>query len=129
MDNAFGMRCIQRVGNLNPKIQHLAGAQGLAFYQFLQRLPFEQLHGNEVAPRILAHVIDSADIRMVQCRSRARFALQAFGGQMIESQLGGEKFQRYTASQARVLGLVDDSHAAVAELVQYLVVRNCLASH
>ena len=43
----------------------------------LQRLALEQLHHHELLAVVLADVVERADVRMVQDRDDARFALEA----------------------------------------------------
>ena len=47
----------------------------------------------------------------------------------ISGHFFGQELERDEAVQPRVLGLVHDSHAAAAELLDDAVVRDCLADH
>ena len=82
MNDAFGVRCIERVGNLNAKVEHLVKWHGLLADPMFQRLPFEQLHGDErndfTTVGRYVDLINCADIGMVQRRGGARFPLKPF---------------------------------------------------
>src|SRR5437773_4306535 len=48
---------------------------------------------------------------------------------MIGRELIGQELQSNVAAQTQVFGLVDHTHAAATQLLQYAVMRNGLASH
>ena len=56
----------QPVGNLDGQVQQLVKAKRSACDPLFQRLAFQQFHDNELPARVLVHVIDRADIGMVQ---------------------------------------------------------------
>ena len=66
---------------------------------------------------------------MVQSRRRTRFASEAFQGLRVLRHVIGEELQSHEAAEFGVLGLVDHTHAAPAELLDDAVVRNGLADH
>src|ERR1700741_3424151 len=66
MDDALGVRSIQRIGDLDTERQ-----QGFEFHRapgdvMLQRLPVEKLHGDERFSVLFADVVDSAYVGMIQ---------------------------------------------------------------
>jgi hypothetical protein len=78
MNDAFRVRGIERVGNLNPQVEHLVECERLLADAVLQRLAFEQLHGDEgdcfaaiIAIIHYVDFIDGADVGVIQRRGRA----------------------------------------------------------
>ena len=70
-----------------------------------------------------------ADIWVIQSGSGACFALKAFENLRIAKDVFGKKFQCDKAAKLRVLGFVDDTHPATAELFENAVLRNELTLH
>ncbi len=54
---------------------------------------------------------------------------ESLPGVRISCEVRREEFERHGSLEASVFGLVDDTHAAFAELLEDLVVRNHLANH
>ena len=77
MDHAMPVRAIKRVGNLDRVAEHLFGRQRSAREPRGQRLAFEVLHDEEGDAVLLADIVQDADVRMVQRRDGARFAIEA----------------------------------------------------
>src|SRR5262245_12542335 len=95
----------------------------------LQRLAFQQLHYDEPLAVVLADVEERADVRMVERRCDARLALEAFDRLRIARQLGRQDFDGDLPAKPAVLGAIDDTHTATAELFDDAVVRKGLADH
>jgi hypothetical protein len=74
------VRRFQRVGDLDGPPQQFVRLQRLVPDALLQRLPFQQFHGDEGLPLVLADFVDHADVRMIQTRGGARFPLHPFHG-------------------------------------------------
>jgi hypothetical protein len=87
-------------------------------------LAFEQLHDEEGPALVLADVIYGADVGMIESGSSAGFALEAFDGQAIGGHVFWKKLESDEAVEARVLGFVDDAHAAPAEFFYDAIMRN-----
>ncbi len=92
-----------------------------------QRLAFEILHRYEVPAFMLIDIGDCADVRMIKGGSRLGLALESLQGMAVSGQLLGQELQGDETVELRVLGLVDDTHATAAMLLNNLVVRNRLA--
>ena len=95
----------------------------------LQRHAVQILHGNECLPILLADVINSADVRMVQRGCRLRFTLETAQSLRIFRHIIGQELERDKAPQSGVLSLIDDTHPTTAKSLQNVVVRNGLANH
>ena len=104
-------------------------ASGRVFDAVLQRGAFQQLHGDEVLVALAADVVDRADVRMVEGGSGPRFALETLQRLRVAGDLRRQELEGHKAAQARVLRLVDDAHAAAAQLLQYLIMRNRSSDH
>ena len=122
VDDSFGVCRIECVRNLNPQLQHLLERQRLAGNAVLQRLAVEKLHRDELLAVLLADVVNGADVRVIQRRSRLRFAAEAFQRSGIVEHFVGQEFQRHRAMESRVLGLVNDTHPTTTELLEDAVV-------
>jgi hypothetical protein len=66
---------------------------------------------------------------MVECRGGAGLSLKTLQRLAIPGKFFRQEFERHQAAELGVLGLVDDTHAATAELLEYPVVGNGLADH
>src|SRR5262249_44262104 len=73
--------------------------------------------------------MDRADVRMVQSRSGASFSSETIDSLMIPDKFGGKKLQRHQTAQPGVFRLIDDTHAAAAQLFNNAKVRNGLTDH
>ena len=112
-----------------PRSSSVASSIGPAPDPLRERLSLEQLHGDEVLALVLVDRVDGADPGVVERRGRARLALEALEGGRVGGELGGQELERDVPAELRVLGLVDDAHAAAAELRDDPVVGDGLADH
>ena len=80
---------------------------------------------------VIHHInfINRADVRVIQRRGCARFALKSFERRAIFRESFRQKLQRHLAAQLGVFGLVDHTHAAAAELFEDHVVRKGFTDH
>ena len=90
----------------------------------LQGQAIEELHGDETLSVVLADFVDGADVGMVERGRGARFAAESFERLRILRDFFGKEFEGYEASERRVFGFVDHTHAAAAELFDDAVVRD-----
>ena len=78
MDDAFGVRGVERIGDLYAEIENFVDrASGPVAMRCLQRLAFKQLHGDEGLAFVLVDLVNGADVGMIQGGGRARFTLEA----------------------------------------------------
>ena len=95
----------------------------------LERLTFKKFHDDEVLTVKLVHVINCANMRMIQGRSSPCFTLKAFNSQGILRKFFREKLQRNVTAQSEVFRLVHNAHTAAAQLFQNPVMGNGPADH
>ena len=91
-----------------------------------QRLPFEQLHHDHRLVIMFLNLINRTDIGVIQRGCRARFALKPAKRVGITDDFIRQKFKRHEAAQTDVLGLVNHSHSARAQLLDDAVMRDGL---
>ena len=112
MRNAFGMRGLERLGDLDPESDQFFDANGPLGDPVLERRAVEILHDNARATVLLADVMNGADVRMVQRGRRTRLPLEPAERVRIPRDGLGEKLERDEPVQADVLGLVHHAHPA-----------------
>jgi hypothetical protein len=95
----------------------------------LQGRAFKELHHDVGAAILFADVVDRANVGMVERRGRLRFSLETAQRLGIAGDVIGKKLQCDETVKASVLGLVDNAHAASAQLFDDAVVGDGLADH
>jgi hypothetical protein len=95
----------------------------------LERLTIQKLHHYKCVRILLADVVDGADVGVIQSRCGLRLATEAAEGLWIARDFVGQELKSDETVQARVLGLVNHSHAAAAQLFEDAIVRDGLADH
>jgi hypothetical protein len=129
MNDAFGVRGIERIGDLNSQIQHQLDGHWLSADSMLEGLTVEELHGQEGLILMLPNFMNCADVGMIESRSGPGFAPEAFECLRVMREFIGQKFQRHMTPEAEVFGLVNNTHPPAAEFLQNGVVRDGLANH
>jgi hypothetical protein len=94
-----------------------------------QRQPVQKLHCDERFAVLIVYFVDRADVGMIERRSSPGFALKAAQGLRIFGQLIRQEFEGNKSTEFHVLGLVDNTHAATAQLLDDAVVRDGLLDH
>ena len=123
MDDAFSVRGVQGVGNLDGNIEDCLDFHRSASNAMLQRHAIQILHNDVRFAVFFIDIVDGADVWMVQGRSRLRLPLKTFQGLTISSKVFGQKFQRYKPVQLGVFRFVNHTHAATTEFFDDAVVR------
>ena len=129
MHNASRMSFVEGIGNLDRPLKDLLDGGRLGLQNMPESFPLEQFHGNEGLAFMLANLVDSADIRVIQRRRSTGFPLKAIERLLVFQRIWREKLQGDEATEGCVLGLVNDTHAAAAEFLQNAVVANGAADH
>jgi hypothetical protein len=78
---------------------------------------------------VLVDVVDRADARVAESGGGAGLALETLLRLVTREEPLRQELQGHAATQARVLGPVDDTHAATAELLENAVMGDGLADH
>jgi hypothetical protein len=76
VDQAAAVRRSESIGDRNRHRDRLIERQRPVEQTAGERLPFDVLHDEERRPVMVAHVVERADVRMVQAGNRLRFALE-----------------------------------------------------
>src|SRR5215813_1505036 len=92
----------------------------------LECATLEHLHHHKRPSLAFPEIIDSANVWMIECRGSSGLALEAFEGLCIPGQFLRQKLQGHMPAKSGVLRFIDYSHAAAAEFVENLVMRDLL---
>ena len=117
------VRLVQRARDLNRYRHGLLERQSLAWslqsrarrQPLGQRFALEVLHHQEIDAVLTPDVVERADMRMVQRRDGARFAIESLAQIRIRSNVRGQDFDGDCTFEARVARFVDLAHAASAQ--------------
>src|ERR1700730_10292066 len=126
MHDAFGVSGIKRVGNFDTQVNQPVNLERTAQYRFPQSLSFQKLQHDEAQATVLPNLVNGADVGMVQSGSGAGFAAKTFERLRVVRDIVGEELQRDEAAQGGVLGAVDNTHPAAAQLVENSIVGDRL---
>src|SRR4051794_14529806 len=80
-------------------------------------------------PALLPDLMDRADVGMVEGRRSLSFSLETSQGLGVSGDLVRQELQGNKAMESSVLGLVDHTHPAAAQLLDDAVVRDGFADH
>ncbi len=129
VDDRFRVRRVKGVRHLEAILRDSLDLQWPPGNAVLERLPLKDLHNNEVLAFVLVHVVNCADVRMIQGAGGPRFALKAFDRMSVLGKLFREEFQGDVAAKFNIFRLVHHSHAASAQFVHDAVMGNGPPNH
>jgi len=109
MNDARRMRGHERIGQLQRQVDETVPLYGTACEALLQRLALEQFHRDKW--RLGTHIVDCADVRMVQGRRGLRFTNESLEVLWGASWTGCQQLERDQAAEAGVTGAIDSAHA------------------
>src|SRR6516165_9878469 len=102
----------------------------------LKGLALQVFHHDEGLAFTLVNVVNGANVGMVQGGGSTGFPLEAFegdGGSLLvlrsTQHLLGKELEGYKGAEAKILGLVDHTHAPAAELFENAIVADGTADH
>ena len=129
MHNALRVSRIERVGELNAKVQDFIHLERLCRNAVLERLAFQQLHHNERLTFMFANVVNRANVRVIESRGRTSFPLKALQGLTIFGKLLRQELEGHETAETSVFSLVHHTHPASAQLVNDSIVPESAANH
>jgi len=129
MDDAFAMRGIERVGDLDAERENHLQLGRPRDEEVLEGDAFQEFHGDKAASVVLPDFVNGADVGMVQSRGGTRLPAEALQGEGVPGELVGKEFEGDEAAQFLVLRLIDHSHAATAKSFEDLVAGNPGSNH
>ncbi len=115
------MRLLKRLRDFRSNLQNLIQRQRALRQPFGQGLAFEILHDQEVGAVLRADVVKRADIGMLKCGNGFGLALHALFQFRVGGKMGRQDLDGNGAIEAGVLGAIDFSHTARAQLRLNLV--------
>ena len=116
------MSRIERVRNLQSRLQGQLQIEGLSGDPLAQRLPFEHLHRDIGAALEFSDLVYGADVGMIERGSGARLALEALESLRVVCEHIRQEFQGHTPAKTQVFGFVDFAHSAGTETPQNSIV-------
>src|ERR1035441_6881652 len=122
--DASGMGGIQRVCDVDTQRENQLGLHGTSGNVMFQRQAVEKLHGDEHFAVLIVNFVDGTNVRVVQCGGGLGFALEAAERLRVFAYVVRQEFERDKATDFDILSLVDDTHAATAELLDDAIVRD-----
>src|SRR5262245_7972189 len=78
---------------------------------------------------LLADVVNRADVGMVQGGGHARLTAKPLENLRVANDRVRKELQRHRSGESRVLGFIDDTHAAGAELLEDAIVGDSSVDH
>src|SRR5262245_47125566 len=113
---AGGVRLV-RDGERYPGVGRRIAPQSLQLVDnLIEGLSLDELHGVEGGLAVLADLENRHDVRVMQLRRRLRLAAEALQGTSVAREPDRQQLEGDAASQRQLLRLVDDAHAATAQL-------------
>src|SRR5580765_798242 len=94
-----------------------------------KQFALQQLHDDKVVRLKLLDPVDRADVRMIERRRGARFALESLEQVRIAGHGRCQEFQSDMAAEIDVFSFVDNAHSALAQLRGDPIMRDGSAYH
>ncbi len=118
MDDPARMRGVERVGDFEAEVEDALERQRAAPDFLLERVAVEQFHHDEPLPGVFAHVVDRADVGVIERRGEARLTLESIERLRVGGELGRQELERDLTPQSGVFRAVNHPHAPAAEAIE-----------
>ena len=115
------MRLVQGIGYFDGDLQDLIEWQRALNQPLRQRLAFQILHDQVMSALLLADVIESADVGVLQAGDSVCFALEPLAQLGVITQMTGQDLDGNKTIQARVASFIHLAHASRADLGENLI--------
>ncbi len=127
MHDALRVRGGERLGDSDGDLHRFFVGQRAAFDALREVLAFDELHREESRAVGLVQPEQRRDVGVVECGERLGFALEARQPLGVLAEARRQDLQRDGAIERRVERLPDDTHPALAELLDEAVVQQVRA--
>src|SRR5664279_1483597 len=115
MHNSLPPSRLQSARELKGRVEQFIWGQSADLKAFEKRYSIESFH-DDIGPCImLTDIVDSANVRMIERRSSACFALEPLERFRVPRQLLRQELEGNPPPQSDVLGLIDDTHPSAAQ--------------
>ncbi len=122
MGHAFPVRMADRIGNLPHVARGLFGRHRPLANDLRKVLARDVLHGKVVVPVMLADVVDSNNVGVLQVGGRLGLNPKPPNITLVGQVAGKDHLDRHGPVETDLAGLVDDSHRTAGDFLQVLVV-------
>jgi len=120
---------LQSLACLNSDVESFIKRQAAFLDLCVKRRPIDEGHRNEGLFVFLVDTVDAADVGVIEGCGCLRFPDEAVLDLLVAEDITGKELECYRDPKLRVLGLVDNTHPALTELLGDLVVRDGSADH
>ena len=114
MHDPGAVRDRERARDLARNLDGFVGRDGAGVHPLAQGDAFDELRRDVVSRVHLSDLVDGHDVRMIQSRSEAGFALQTSQPGIVRCERGREKLERDLAAEPLIAGAINDAHPAHA---------------
>src|SRR6266852_8849592 len=122
MDDSVPVSCLKAFGDFDGELDPLFWRHCLGRDHRFQGLALKQLHRDKMSALKRSHLVNRADVGVVQRRSCARFLLKSKQMSRVDFDVVREKLHRHVTPQRYIFSLVNYPHAAASDLMQNEVV-------
>ena len=103
------------IGDLNAPNRHLLGGQRSSCQLGIEGVPLEELHHEIGLAVLLSHVVERADVRMIERRGGARFLEESLLRLDISRRGIRQELHRHLPAQPGIASTIDLAHASRSE--------------
>ena len=127
VDDALLVRVVQTATDLSHDGDFVFQGQRLALGdEAAELVTVEELHDDEEAAVVLAHVVDGDDVGVAEAGAGLGFTEKAGAELVGDLDLGGDDLEGDGAVEDGVMGFVDHAHAAAADAPEDMVLTDLL---
>ena len=127
VNDSLCVRGIERIRNFNGQREQEPNLEWTVSDPVLERVPVQELHGDEGLGVMGSDFVDGADVRVIQGRRCLSLPLETAQSLGIPGNLVRQKLQRHKAVQTEIFGFVHHSTAPAAQLLNYAVMGDGFA--
>ena len=129
MNDAFRVCRCKSLGNFDCPLKCLSLWNRTSGQPFAQALALEIFHDDERRVIVAPDVEHGANAGMIECTGSASLLFEAAYSGAILYTIWQDELHSYETTEAYIASLVDDTHAAFADLFENFVVRYSLTDH